>query len=384
MSRRPSIFRQDLFTPTRVATRAAFPDSTVRAGRLIFAKRSCCSRAQHGFTLVELLVVIAIIGVLVALLLPAVQAAREAARRTHCSNNLKNIALACINFHDTHKRLPYSVSMWQEDRDRNGVRLGPVDGKMHPNHGGPGYNGKGWTVDILPAMEEDALYDTIMQGLKNSTGSKSFVISGPAAGNGMGHGSIRQTVTQQRPWFSCPSDISGGRSSTEQYHWNVPLDRGQLHATTNYKGVMGDSVVGDGLGGAGPFPNFGSQPDCHNTVECNGFFWRANYYHPLNFKSATDGTSNTLMIGESVVEQDYHSAAYFADGTWATCGIPLNFFIPNYTYANRHQFWMEARGFKSMHPGGVQFSLADGSVRLISETIDHAEYRSMCTRNEND
>ena len=93
-------------------------------------------------------------------------------------------------------------------------------------------------------------------------------------------------------------------------------------------------------------------------------FLRANYFTPINFKSATDGTSNTLMIGESVVEQDYHSAAYFADGTWATCGIPLNFFIPNYTYANRHEYWMEARGFKSMHSGGAQFAMADGSVHV--------------------
>ena len=187
-------------------------------------KRPTSIPRQGGFTLVELLVVIAIIGILVALLLPAIQAAREAARRTQCSNNLKNIALACINLHDTKKHLPYSISMWEEDKNRKGAWIGPPKGKMHPDNKGPGYNGKGWTVDILPPMEETAIYDSIMQGLKNSTGEKKFFISGPSAGNGMGHRSIRQIVTNQLPWFSCPSDPSGGRPSTQQYHWNIPAE----------------------------------------------------------------------------------------------------------------------------------------------------------------
>ena len=83
-------------------------------------KRSSPFRAYGAFTLVELLVVIAIIGILVALLLPAMQAAREAARRTSCQNNIKNIGLACINFHDTRKHLPISIHQWPEDKDRNG------------------------------------------------------------------------------------------------------------------------------------------------------------------------------------------------------------------------------------------------------------------------
>ena len=138
-----------------VAPPAVSLDVTVRVDEFTTARHARVLERPRGFTLVELLVVIAIIGVLVALLLPAIQAAREAARRTQCANNLKNIALACINVHDTKEHLPYSVSMWDEDRDRSGVWIGPTGGKMHPNNGGPGYNGKGWTVDILPAMEEE-------------------------------------------------------------------------------------------------------------------------------------------------------------------------------------------------------------------------------------
>jgi prepilin-type N-terminal cleavage/methylation domain-containing protein len=97
------------------------------------------SRRRPGFTLVELLVVIAIIGILVALLLPAVQAAREAARRSQCQNNLKQLALACHNHHDNKKRLPFSVSPWAEG-------------------GPPPRTGRGWIIEALPFMEQQNLY----------------------------------------------------------------------------------------------------------------------------------------------------------------------------------------------------------------------------------
>jgi prepilin-type N-terminal cleavage/methylation domain-containing protein/prepilin-type processing-associated H-X9-DG protein len=342
-------------------------------------RRPFFSFRQRAFTLVELLVVIAIIGILVALLLPAIQAAREAARRISCSNNLHNIDLACLNFHDARKYLPYSISQWAEDRDRNGTWIGPPDGKMHPNNGGPGYNGKGWIVDILPEMEEPALSDAIANALEESTGSKAFLIAGPAAGNGMGHASIRSMLAQQLPWLSCPSDPSA-RPSTQQWYWDFS---GQVTtATTSYKGCLGDSVIGSGTGGdTGPFPNFGSKPDCHNTAGCNGLIWRVSYFNPIPLRKITDGASKTFMVGEGVVEQDYHSAAFFADGSWASCGIPLNYFVPNPTYETKQDWWREARGFKSLHPGGAQFAMADGSVQFVTESIDHNVYRGLATRN---
>jgi prepilin-type N-terminal cleavage/methylation domain-containing protein/prepilin-type processing-associated H-X9-DG protein len=337
----------------------------------------------RGFTLVELLVVIAIIGILVALLLPAVQAAREAARRMSCSNNLHNIGLACLNFHDTAKHLPVSISQWDEDINRKGVRLSPPgNGKMLHKNGGPGYNGKGWIVDILPAMEETALYDGISDGLKKNT-AEGFSISGPAAGTGMGYPSFRSMLERQLPWLSCPSD-SSAQPSTAQWYWNI--GGRVITATTCYKGVIGDSVVtSNGNNGPvdTPFPNLGSTPDCHNTADCNGLLWRGTYMNPVQFRKISDGGSKTFMVGECIVEQDYHSAAFFADGDWATCGNPLNYFLQPATETSVKSApnWQAARGFKSLHPGGAQFVMADGSVHFVNEGIDHNIYRGLSTRN---
>jgi len=333
---------------------------------------------RGGFTLVELLVVIAIIGILVALLLPAVQAAREAARRMSCSNNLHNIGLACLNFHDSAKHLPITISQWPEDWNLHMTQfLGPKDGKMDPKNGGPGYSGKGWIVDILPPMEETTIYDAIKTALKNSTGDKKFTLTGPTSGSGMGHPAIRDIISQQLPWLSCPSDPSA-QPSDRLWYWRV------FTATTSYKGVIGDSeITSDGGGPAkdSPFTDLGSD-DCHNTAECNGLIWRATYFYPVSLRKVTDGTSKTFMVGESVVAQDYHSAAFFSDGDWATCGNPLNYFIipEEETEIKKAPNWQAARGFKSLHPGGAQFVMADGSVQFVNESISHDVYRGLSTR----
>jgi len=168
-------------------------------------KRSSSFRARDAFTLVELLVVIAIIGILVALLLPAIQAAREAARRASCANSIKNIGLACINYSDTAKHIPGDISMWAEDFDRNRVWIGPNGGIQGVSNGGPGHNGKGWIVDILPAMEEQASFDTITQALKATPGD--FIVR-TTTGGGMGLPAMRSIMGTQLPWLSCPSDAS--------------------------------------------------------------------------------------------------------------------------------------------------------------------------------
>jgi prepilin-type N-terminal cleavage/methylation domain-containing protein len=335
-------------------------------------RNSCKRRRQGGFTLVELLVVIAIIGVLVALLLPAVQAAREAARRMSCGNNLRNIGLAVLNYENSKKHLPYSISQWPEDKDANGAWIGPPGGKMATSNGGPGYSGRGWMVEILPQMEQQAMYNGIMAGLKTPKGKMDWADPRGANGQGMSAPDIRQYVSDQRPWYSCPSDDTATLSE-KQFRWTpVPV------ATCSYKGVLGDTVVWSDF----TSHQDGTKPDCHNNAGgCNGLFWRTTYFSPVELKSVTDGTSNTFAIGESVVGQDFHSAALFADGDWASCNVPLNFFLIGVSEQEIIDQWYQMRGFRSVHPGGAQFALADGSTQFVQEGIDHKVYRAFSTRN---
>ena len=158
------------------------------AQRPVVRRRSPQKR-QSAFTLVELLVVIAIIGVLVGLLLPAVQAAREAARRSQCSNNLHNIGLACLNSAGTRKHLPVSIMRYPEGTACQSKT--PADWIDIPNggtnstaNGGPGNSGKGWIVDILPEMEQQATYSGIMNGLKSAKGKLDFAVPRAPTGRG--------------------------------------------------------------------------------------------------------------------------------------------------------------------------------------------------------
>jgi prepilin-type N-terminal cleavage/methylation domain-containing protein/prepilin-type processing-associated H-X9-DG protein len=331
---------------------------------------------RGGFTLVELLVVIAIIGILVALLLPAIQAAREAARRMSCSNNLHNIGLAILNFENAKKRIPYSANYRFEEFNNVGHSkwIGiPNGGKLDPANGGPGVSGRGWMVEILPQMEEQAMFDGIQAGLKTVNGKKPWDVNGTPSATGMAVVPNRQYVSEQINWMSCPSDTSAAVSDHEWYWKPFPV------ATSSYKGVMGDNIVWM----VATVHTDGTPEDCHNNLNdgkgCNGLFWRTAYYFALKLKDITDGQSKTFMVGEGVVSQDDHSAAFFADGDWASCNAPLNYFLQDESQVQA--LWYDVRGFRSLHPGGAQFVLADGSVQFVSEGVDHKTYRAMATRN---
>ena len=336
--------------------------------------------SQRAFTLVELLVVIAIIGTLVALLLPAVQAAREAARRMSCSNNLKNLGLAVLNYTDIKKHIPASVTMWGwQEKDP------PQDGILGKNNGGPGYSGSGWIVEVLPQLEQQASYDIIQSGIEASNGNNwdTFKIT-MNGGFGMGFKTIRPIVTKQFAVLACPSDPSA-IPNNKQWHWNHLADLNV--GVTSYKGVLGDNELWPPGEGANETYNakngFGSEGDCHHNIDirCNGLFWRMAYYDPVELREITDGQSNTFMIGEAVNSQDYHGAALFADGDWAVCSLPLNFFNVEGLNPDRIiEDWYLQRGFRSLHPGGAQFALADGSVRFVQEDLSHDVYRAYATR----
>jgi prepilin-type processing-associated H-X9-DG protein len=291
------------------------------------------------------LVVIAIIGILIALLLPAVQAARESARRLQCSNNLKQYGLAVHNGHSSQGVFPISM---------------PYSGSDYQAPPASTRNGKGWLVSILPNFEQQALFDRFAptfdyyfadtdHGVKSAAGLKAMAT--PAA------------------FLRCPSDGSPAVRN-DQFQWI-----GSDVAITNYKGVLGDSQVGPAWGQTPVHPG-GTLPDCHSGhVKCNGTFFRYTFRYPKSIAAMRDGTSNTLIIGEDLPEHNFHSTAYFSNGDWASTSVPLNY-QPNPPTPTQ---WWNVHGFRSKHTGGVNFCFGDGSVHFLNDTIDYEMYLDLST-----
>lgn len=300
---------------------------------------------KRAFTLVELLVVIATIGILVALLLPAVQAAREAARRMQCGNNLKQLALAMQNYESAHKTFPSSY--------------------FKGGYGGTEVS-TSWMTGILPFIEEAPLFDRIRHG--QAVGSAENL-------------AVFQTVV---PAFRCPSDgISpntgrmvgpyiGACCGDDQ--WWVESQT----AYTNYKACMGSNFgVGDFIQSS-PRGRNANNTDGFNHG--NGIIFR-NWIVPLDtrLRHITDGTSKTFAVGEAVAWWCGWSEWGWSNGSTATCGIPLNY---RKGLLDLHTVWDDYSrnfGYHSMHDGGGQFAMCDGSVHFISDEIDFTVYRALAT-----
>ena len=351
--------------------------------------------SRKGFTLIELLVVIAIMGVLVALLLPAVQASREAARRASCANNLKNLALAVLGYHDQWNNFPIS-----EDSSayppRHCDELSGEEQEYVKEEDDPWrfpenmLDGGGWIVRVLPQLDEQPLYDRLRVGMKG-------VWRGEKSGFNLDQADFRSALATQPQVLVCPSEeYAGPRNDQNPYtNWAEVPNSFCTVATTCYKGNVGDSAF-ESSDDSPPFdspPGFWSgspehpKSSCYNSIEGFGVLWRYSYYRGgVKLGEVTDGTSRTLLVGEASPE-DQNSAAFMSDGDWATAGLQLNFDWAASDYClqgprdpNSAVCWQIMRGFRSDHPGGVQFAFVDGSVRLISDDIDHPSYRALSTR----
>ena len=300
------------------------------------------SSGRRGFTLVELLVVIAIIGVLVALLLPAVQAARESARRMQCSNNLKQMAIGIHNFHDTRLLFPHNTLPTSNWADQSG--------------------GKNWSwiSRILPFMEQQNLYNNL--DIENKTLRQSQVY-----------------VATQVKTFLCPSDDYTRRGPRTDGHnlgtpaISPPLPLGQ----TNYKGVSGANWQW-GEARWNPIVSTIDGTSKDGLVAGDGLFYRKDDLKKLRMASITDGTSNTFMVGEDLPQKNTHCSWPYANHSNGTCAI-----WPNSKKTNGTEFtptdWPNVYSFRSAHPNGLQFAFADGSVRFVPNSIDIAIYRALST-----
>lgn len=313
----------------------------------------------RGFTLIELLVVIAIIAVLIGLLLPAVQAAREAARRAQCLNNLKQLGIALHNYHDTQGSFPAS---------RPGFVAVPSD-----------RNAMSGFVSILAYMEQTPLANAYNFGvmLDAPANIPPYVID--ANVNTTVVGSVINT-------FLCPSDNSRTIISLQNAYGisgngqNPELPQMAISA---YAFCAGSNI-----------PDISAQTKFTN----NGF---AYYLNPTSIRDFTDGTSNTLAVGETNVNDGfYKGSAYCPPGTdttqrlihrhnfnvWgASNRLGSNFRVAFNPINTRPcagvTYTASNAAFGSNHPGGANFLLADGSVRFLKETLNQLTYRSLGSRN---
>ena len=322
-------------------------------------------RLKRAFTLVELLVVIAIIGVLVALLLPAVQAAREAARRMSCSNNLKQIGIALHNHHDVKLHFP-----------PGGVNTGQNGTRCYTT----------WSIEILPYMEQQPLYDRYDQKQFNEHANNTFV-----------------TQSRVKP-YECPADTLNGKMEIPASgpHQSKPWRHGSYRANSGRSDI--DNLHGRWDTFEPDFWSFpvGSTPKMHNPQYRGPLHATGRNYNGTNFNESvmragvplswlggpermadiSDGTSNTLMVGECTFADTtlpgsnratfwaFTYASYNQSSVTVEPRTLNNYYQKCANAPGRHGDQLCKAAFGSNHTRGLNFVFCDGSVKFVSYNVD--------------
>jgi len=309
---------------------------------------------RRGFTLIELLVVIAIIAILIALLVPAVQKVREAANRMACQNNLKQICLALHNHHDTNKKLP---------KGQTGGGIGTAN----------------WRIMILPYLEQKGLYDQLnLNDVYNSAVLTNMVL----------------------PIWRCPST---SLPDLQPQSW-VTWWGNHSHMVPSYQGIMG------------AYPDPAGRPNY--SASNYGGWWTNNgmlvWNQQMRFADCTDGTSNTIVVGEqsgpviganqnggpdlrngyytpwgSITNTSTQGVASCGTGgcgdLWGT-GLTAVAYKINYSGGNPPQgagfTWGGNTILNSNHTGGINVAFLDGSIRYVPETVDFLTFQRLCVRDD--
>ena len=316
---------------------------------------------RRGFTLVELLVVIAIIGILVAMLLPAVQAAREAARRTQCTNNLKQIGLAILNFESQFGALPAGAVHKDQGRDAEYTMF----------------------LLLLPFLEEGDVYDKY-----DFYGNSRIYFN-------------REVISTQIPGYVCPSDGAMGRT------WVVPSLDNRSFARSNYVACYGTAmqIPDPSIYSALWDPGFDLDGEDADT---DGYFRTQGKRTGRKLREITDGTSKTIMVSELLAGKVDVSDGSDVDlrGIWALTWMGMSmyshFHTPNTSagdaiehcvpeidmpcnlQARADQLMCGDAAARSRHPGGVMALSGDGHVGFYSDSIDLFVWRALATYAGND
>jgi prepilin-type N-terminal cleavage/methylation domain-containing protein len=296
---------------------------------------------RSAFTLIELLVVIAIIAILIALLVPAVQKVREAAARTQCTNNLKQIGLAWHMHHDTLKYFPTSGARWWDQAN------GPIPAKREPSPLALDLTTQmaGWTFQILPYIEQTALWQQSPRANNNGTGTAN-----------------KNSVIDAMPiaTYTCPTRGPNLYASA--------ANGGRVTFRAAYIASYGTAAEG-----ATNTPG-----QTHNGLGTDNFEGR------VNMAAVSDGTSNTIMAGERYIAISRYTADDWGGESitrgfgWGIARRAAALPLPD----SSNLFEAANERFGSAHSAGLHFVMADGTVRFMSYSITLANYRNLSVRND--